>query len=241
MAVETVSYTTKGAGWNSFHSFIPDLMIGMNSDLFSFKDGNLYLHNDNASRNNYYGVNYPSKIKPIINTAPSDVKIFDTLNLEGNQAWDCVLTTDLNDGFITGTFFEEKEGEFFANVRRNDGDIDTKALSVQGVGEVFTYAGGVITMLTAVGASVQQGDKIYKDIAGVNTEIGTVTSVSGLIINISPVALAPNPTDFLFVVKDTVAESYGLRGYYMTAELTNNSTERVELFSVSSEAIKSYP
>jgi hypothetical protein len=241
MAIETLSYTIKGKGWNTFHSFIPDMMVGMNSNLYSFKDGNLYLHNDNETRNNYYGVNYPSKITSIINNAPSETKIFDTIALEGNEAWTCDIVTDLNTGFITDTFFEEKEGEFYANIRRTSGTVDTKSLAVQGVGEVLSYTAGVITMTTTVGSNVCQGDKVYKDVAGVNTEIGTVTSISGSVINISPVVLAPNPTDFLYVAKDSVAESYGLRGYHMTVEMTNNSTSRVELFSVASETIKSYP
>ena len=96
-------------------------------------------------------------------------------------------------------------------------------------------------MTTEVGSYICQGDKIYKDVAGVNTEIGMVTSISGSIINISPVVIAPNPTDFLFASKDSVAESYGLRGYYMSVKMTNNSTSRVELFSFASETIKSYP
>ena len=241
MAIETISYTLEGRGWNSFHSFIPDMMVGMNSNLYTFKDGELYLHNSNNTRNRYYGVDYPSEITTVINVAPSEVKLFNTIGLESNEAWDCTLTTDLNSGFITDTFFEEKEGDFFANVRRNSGDIDTKALSVRGLGIVGSYAPGLITMTTDLSSYICQGDKVCRDVAGDNTEIGTVTSASGSVINISPVVNAPNIADFLFLVKDIVAESYGLRGYYMTVEMTNDSTDRVELFSVSSEVIKSSP
>jgi hypothetical protein len=42
-------------------------------------------------------------------------------------------------------------------------------------------------------------------------------------------------------MKDSVAESYGSRGYYMEVQLTNSLTTQVELFSISTEAFKSYP
>ena len=42
----------------------------------------------------------------------------------------------------------------------------------------------------------------------------------------------PNNGDFILFVNNTVAESYGMRGYYMEFTLSNNDTTPVELFSV---------
>ena len=46
---------------------------------------------------------------------------------------------------------------------------------------------------------------------------------------------------FIYVVKDAVAESHGARGYYMEYTLTNADTTPIELFQVGSNAMKSFP
>ena len=87
---------------------------------------------------------------------------------------------------------------------------------------------------------VMEGDKIYASIAGVNTEIGTVASVSGQTISLVSVQNAATVGQFVFLSKNSVSESDGLRGYYMEVELELDTDEFSELFSVSSEVIKSY-
>ena len=42
-------------------------------------------------------------------------------------------------------------------------------------------------------------------------------------------------------VNNTLAESYGMRGYYMEFKLTNSSNAPVELFAVGSSVMKSFP
>ena len=54
-------------------------------------------------------------------------------------------------------------------------------------------------------------------------------------------ATVPNNGDFILYVKNTVAESHGVLGHYCEYELTNDSTSKVELFSVGSETMKSFP
>ena len=70
MAIETLqtlSYSTGAKGWPSFYTYYPDYMIGMNSFFYSFKNGNLYRHNTNETRNNYYGVQGVSTIESVFN------------------------------------------------------------------------------------------------------------------------------------------------------------------------------
>ena len=54
---ETLTYSPDVKGWPSFYSYIPEWMAGMNNYFYSFKGGNLYRHNTNEIRNQYYGVN----------------------------------------------------------------------------------------------------------------------------------------------------------------------------------------
>ena len=74
MAVETISYSLAANGWDSFHSFHPDWMIGLNSSLYTWKDGDLYKHNTNSLRGFYYKVLYPCSITTIFNQEPLNNK-----------------------------------------------------------------------------------------------------------------------------------------------------------------------
>ena len=46
---------------------------------------------------------------------------------------------------------------------------------------------------------------------------------------------------FILFIKNAVAESHGARGYYLEFKLENDSTDPVELFSVGSSVMKSFP
>ena len=76
MAIETLqtlSYSDGSKGWPSFYTFFPDYMIGMNSYFYSFKGGNLFRHNTNSLRNNYYGIQGSSSITSVLNNFISNV------------------------------------------------------------------------------------------------------------------------------------------------------------------------
>ena len=95
MAEYTLTYSEGVKGFPSFYSYIPDMMVGMNNYFYSFKQGNLYRHNTNSTRNNYYGVQYNSTIKSVFNASPLENKLFKTINLESDSAWAATLQTDL--------------------------------------------------------------------------------------------------------------------------------------------------
>ena len=106
MSNHTLTYSEGVAGWVSFYSFYPDWIIGMNNYLYTFKGGNLYRHNVNASRNTFYqpwwtqsgnpaGAFRPTKVQSVFNNAVLENKLFKTINLEGDAAWSAQLITDL--------------------------------------------------------------------------------------------------------------------------------------------------
>ena len=114
----TLTYDEGVQGWPSFYSYAPDFMIGMNNYFYTFKNGNLYRHNVNATRNNFYGTQYTSKIQSVFNDLPLENKLFKTLNLEGDDSWEAYMRTDIQDsGYIDDAWFEKKEGAWFAFVR----------------------------------------------------------------------------------------------------------------------------
>lgn len=241
MAEITVTYDPNSQGWTSFWSYNPDWMIGMNNVFYTWKNGSLYKHDTNATRNRFYGVDYPSTITTIFNEDPLDVKMFKTMAIESNEPWDVDLETDLNTGMIDKTYFLDKEGTWFAYIRRDPNTIDLQAISTQGIGQVDTYGSLTINFGFNIGTSISQGDKVYRVTAGALVLIGTVASHTDNSITLVSAAVTPAPGDMIVYVKDSTAESYGARGYYMQAKLTNNSTAAVEIFNVNVNTFKSNP
>lgn len=243
MADSTLTYDDKVKGWTSFYSYIPDLMTNMNNKFYSFKDGQLYLHNiDSENRNNFYGVTHNTEIELLLNEGPSDVKIFKTIEIEGDsKEWDVTVVTDLEAGHINKVDFENKEGFKYAYIRRDaEDEVNTDLLSVQGVGNLVGSASNVYTFGT-VPSNVSIGDVLYSSSGGAYTKVGTITAKTSTTITLSSSLSSPSNGSFMFVAKNTVAESYGLKGYYASVTITNNGTKPVEVFAVNSEAAKSFP
>ena len=250
MAEVTLSYSPAVKGWPSFYSFIPEYTQGMNNYLYTFNNGQLYRHNTNALRNNFYGVQYNTTIKSVFNKGPLENKLFKTLILESDAAWSATLATDLPQvGSIADTYFEKKEGNYFAFIRFLETDINLLMRYANGIANVTTVdaatpAATTLTFASSVniGSIISIGDMVYY---GSTPSLGgVVTALNGQVITIDTTiagASAPSNSDFILYVKNTVAESHGVMGHYCEYELTNTSTSKVELFSVGSESMKSFP
>jgi hypothetical protein len=251
----TLTYSKLSNGWTSRWSFIPDWMLGMNNTFYTWKNGNLYKHDSNILRNSFYGDIYESTITTVLNESPTEVKMFKTLVLDSNRPWEVNLITDLEVGIIDDNFFKEKEGEWYSYIRRpNDNTVDTRSLSLQGVGPLFSLTGTTFVISGAGGPGVVEKvsalDRVYSVDPNNNntlTYLGTVSTVnvSGNSFDVSSL-VGPAPTQFTLIVvaKNNMVESYGLRGYYMQVHLTlpiQYSPQDVELFSIESSVFKSYP
>jgi len=245
----TLSFSEASKGWTSFFSFIPEMMVGMNSYFYTFKGGDLYRHNSNELRNNFYGVQYNSKVTSVFNTEPNTVKNFKTISLNSDDAWECKIITDLATGFVDKSYFSLKEGDYFAHIRRYDDDIDLAMRSVQGIGGT-TVVNSTVPSTTVVsfpfnvGSIISVGDIAYKNNAGALLKLGPIVSISTDSITINTTLTGGNiplVSDYILCVKNSTAESYGATGYYMEFELENNNTSRVEMFSVAASIFKSYP
>lgn len=258
MAEYTLTYSENSKGWPSFYSYIPEKIIGMNNYLYSFKNGKLYRHNSNASRSNFYGVQYDTKITSVFNNSPLESKLFKTIELESNAPWSASLETDLlgannlpQTASMDSTFFVEKEGNQFTFIRYVSDDINFLIRYANGIGNVttvdtstpsattLTFTSGVV-----VGTIVSIGDNVYygstPNLGGVITAIDTTNNILTINTTISG-ASAPSNGDFILFVKNTVAESHGILGHYMKYTLTNTTSTAVELFASASETMKSYP
>jgi hypothetical protein len=248
----TLTYSDGVKGWQSFYSYYPEQMIGMNNRFYSFSGGNLWVHNsDNVDRNSFYGEpSYlnPSRITGVINEDPSVVKTFKTFYLESNDTWDATFLTDLGSGYIEKGWFSLKEGDYYAHIRRNDSDGVYEMRSTQGIGKpIAVSTAGPTSINITFGFNIDSimsvGDIMYKkDTVGI-TLIGTITEVSGSIVNVdqSSGGAIPTTRDFLLYIKNNIVESYGTTGYYMQYTIENNSSNFVEIYAIGSSLFKSHP
>jgi len=277
MSNYTLSYSEGVAGWVSFYSYYPDWMIGMNNYFYTFKGGNLYRHNVNASRNIFYqewwdkvdnvippnkspNAFKPSKLTSVFNNAVLENKLFKTITLQGDSTWDTQLETDLqNSGFITSSWFERKEATYYAFVRNNSsGQLALR--SVNGIGNSLTvdFAGTnnaevnfSINPLVSIGNIISVGDYVYfganLQFAGpvIAINIDYPSGVNQIVVNnnmLTPLTTPiPGDVNYFLFVKNSVAESHGVLGHYCTFTIENSSRGKIELFSVQSEVMKSFP
>lgn len=203
-----------------------------------------------------------TRIVSVINDAVLENKLFKTIVLQGDSKWNATLVTDLQDsGFITSTWFEKKEQAYFAFVRNNSsGELSLR--SVTGIGRSInrnilvgtTEVDFSISPLVSIGGVVSVGDSVYFAIPPVYTTTyfaGVVSNilqdypngVNQLVIDTTPpgtVAISAND-DYFFTVKNSIAESHGVLGHYCVFDMTNDSSGKIELFSVGSEVMKSFP
>ena len=262
----TLTYSESTQGFPSFYSYFPDMMIGMNNYLYSFKGGNLYRHNTNETRNNYYGVQYSSTITSVINESPLENKIFKTISLESDSAWSGTFISDQQTtGEISAAWFVKKEGAWYAFMRNTGatpaGADEYPLRSLNGISSstsVNSAAPAAVevnfNVNTSIGSILSIGDTLYfipSPVVGNSTPTlcGTVTAINidlpaginQIVVNTSAGAIPPGQTDYFMFIKNQIAESHGILGHYCEFKLTNTDTTATELFAVETEMMKSFP
>ena len=263
LANYTLTYSESSQGWPSFYSFHPEWIQGMNQYLYTFKGGNLYRHNVNDTRNTFYSTSYPSTITTVLNKEALTSKVFKTIDLEAQDPWKATVYSDIqNARDIEYQWFEKKEGDWFAFIRGISTNDNFNMRSAKGLGIPDTIAGTTPTQTltfnypvqtpirpTATVAPFTAGDTVYSTPTPntVTPElVGTITSVT---ITATDTTIVIDTTsgdpavsgDFVFYVRNQVAESQGLLGHYCVMTLENNLTTATEMIAVKVDLMKSYP
>ena len=237
MALSTITYSDNTSGWTSFWNYYPDWMIGLSNVFYSWKDGSLYQHNLSNTRCVFYGTQVSSIVKTIFNEDPFTTKMFKSVSLDSTNPWTATLITDLDRGSIDSTEYIEKEGTWFGYARAlNSTSNSLNLLSTQGVGSISTVSGATATFGFNITTRLGVGDRLYVN----NAFIGTIVSATATTITITGGVFTGLAGGYVRIEKNSIAESYGLRGYYMDIELQIYSQNEVELFSISSSLFKSY-
>jgi len=142
---KTVTFDESVLGWTSFFSYKPTYVTSLITSFYSFYDGKVWLHNSGQYGKFYNDSAVDSTVTVVLNSTPSVVKNFKTLNYEGAAGWelqsmiassgDITLpianftppnATNLNtlsalEDNIFANNFKRKENKFFANLINNSG------------------------------------------------------------------------------------------------------------------------
>ena len=133
--LSTVSYSEKVRGWVSFKSFIAEQGVSLSNNYYTFYSGGLFKHDSpDVPRAQFYGIDNDAYVTAILNDSPSIIKNYLTLNYDGWSAE--FIKTDKQQGSVLD--FIEKEGKYFNFIKGVENELDTSAITFQGLGTVKT-------------------------------------------------------------------------------------------------------
>ncbi len=101
----TFSFNEKRNSYCSFYDFHPEWIISSNDNTISWKNGQMYIHNNEEQWCNFYGTQYYPSILLPFNDQIAIKKTFDAIAYQSNNKWTCP-----NDGDILTTQSNEQTG-----------------------------------------------------------------------------------------------------------------------------------
>lgn len=127
----TIAWNETKQRWTSFYSFAPDCYGVLNTELYSYENGLIWVHGVNPLYNNFYGVQYKSNITVVPNTEPDSTKNWYAIYLEAEQDagfnWSMPVVRNNNKQLsrILNGIFERKEEFYWAEFKR---DLNTSGV-----------------------------------------------------------------------------------------------------------------
>ena len=241
----TIAYSTDDRVWSTRYSFTPESIASVHNALYTFKSGKIYKHSEAASRNTFYGAaTAESIVEAVSNAAPSAIKTFESLSLEGDTAWDATVTTTTQTAVIDDTSFKEKEGFYYAYIHGDTSSYGSQITSVTSTSEIFS--------LGVVGADVVSNNTITFSSA-INTiafplgSTATLYKINGNqldTLSVYPLSITGQKSlsvsgnislsagDLLVVVGNSAIEGDQIRDYFAQIKLTKTTSAPIELFAI---------
>ncbi len=127
----TTSFDPSVVGWPSFYTFKPEQIFSVQNNFYTMYNGKLYKHysvftpsGTVVPRSNFYGVQYNSFIKFVVNDNPANSKSFQAVGYEGTSGWQVsryesdLTGKKIRNGYWSNTFDEASgvtsyyEGEY---------------------------------------------------------------------------------------------------------------------------------
>lgn len=235
----TVAYDVKTGYWSSFYSYIPERMGFIKNSFFSFSGGRMYIHGTNETRNNFYGVQYSSKIVAASTVNPSMVKSYESISLEGSHAWDATFSNTDQSSSVGVDAFDKRERNYYAHINRDTNSSTSNMLSI---GQAYSVAADKINVSSRISdLPIAIGADIYKvdgsNIVDTGLNVSTVSGRRQITANATVTTV--NTGDDLLIVSSDSIDGDPMRDSFLKITLENTSTEAVELYAVNTIFSKS--
>ena len=233
---ETVAWSTTKQLWLTFYSFVAEDYAHLHDRFFSFKDGQIWRHNNNAVYNNFHSTQYTSKATLVSKGNPSMVKVYDAISFEGDQPWKTTVSnSDQTTSEMAVVEFNEKENMWYRVMPKDEtsGVLNTSHKIV--LGEVTAIDGDKITFSSRISnLPFGIGDTLFKLEASSETSLSlTISSVSGrkeVTANATVTGLVVGDT--VMAVSDDQINGDNIRDYYAQIDLELEKKTAVELYAV---------
>ena len=128
---KTLSFSEAAKGWTSFKSFIPESGLSINNNYYTLKNGELWQHHINETRNNFYGDDYNSHVDILFNEQSEKVKSFASMKYEGTQG---KITENLGHTDANGVFYPDNE--YYNNIGKLGWYVESGITDLQEAGEM---------------------------------------------------------------------------------------------------------
>jgi hypothetical protein len=142
----TITFDEGVLGWTTFSSYKPNYSFSLSNVFYTFNSGKLYQHYLGPYAR-FYGVTYPSDVTVVLNSNPSVVKNFKTINYEGGPGWELesMVASSSDKTLPIGKYvfqdnlasletqiwsntFKKKEDKYFANLINNSPAVNGEIL-----------------------------------------------------------------------------------------------------------------
>jgi hypothetical protein len=193
----------------SFYSYRPEELTHLGSNFYTFKGGYIYLHNQDttkANSNKFYGasVSDASSIDVVFNGAPSMVKTFNNVSIEGTYPWtpSSFKTENFIGEFKTNSgglnapngahYWVRKEGVYHMPIPLGDKtefkDYNEKvSLKFEGLTNVVYTNATTLTCSSDVSSNIVTGAN-YAVFDGANPSVPidcTITVINGTVLTVT--------------------------------------------------------
>jgi len=108
----TLAYSKKHKGWVTYFSFTPEMYGRLRNQIVGFKDGQLYIHNNSQTHNNFYGTQYDSRLRFVMNKDYPKVKVPLSVWYRGTGKWGTIITNVPTASYPYGQETEMTENHF---------------------------------------------------------------------------------------------------------------------------------
>lgn len=235
---KSLSFKELSKGFPNKFTFEPDFMLSANNELYCWKNGVMYKMNSTENYNNFFGEQYESKIKFVVNHEFGFEKIFKAMGLYSNKAWLANLQTSLSSRQIPKSSFRKMNNYWFSEIM---GDTSDNILnnSIFGIGS-YEVNNGVIQVLNmppsiSVGDYVKSKTHTFPISKTTSTDKNKVIGVNYQTNEITLELPSTLEISFLMYEKNQNIDGGNIKGDFMEVELISDETTLVEIKAVKTE------